>query len=85
MGYKNRLVSHGLRAIGSTTLNENAFDADLIEAALSHGDSSIRGVCNRPEYLQRRRVMMEWWGSFIVEAATGALPSSGKKHLKKAS
>lgn len=85
MGFKGRLVSHGLRALASTTLNENAHDADLIEVALSHGDSSIRGVYNRPEYLERRRVMMQWWSEYIETAATGAAQSVGKKHLKVAS
>jgi integrase len=34
MGFHNKLVAHGLRALASTTLNEQGFDADLIEAAL---------------------------------------------------
>ncbi|MFT5814115.1 MAG: hypothetical protein ACI9VT_001875 [Psychroserpens sp.] len=38
MGYKNKLVAHGLRALASTTLNEQSHDPDVIEAALSHVD-----------------------------------------------
>ncbi len=34
MGFAGRLVSHGLRSLASTTLNEQGFEADLIEAAL---------------------------------------------------
>lgn len=36
LGFKGRLVSHGMRALASTTLNEKGFDADIIEAALAH-------------------------------------------------
>ncbi|MEY8197635.1 MAG: IS3 family transposase, partial [Colwellia sp.] len=40
MGYKNKLVTHGLRALASTTLNEQGHDPDVIEAALSHVDKN---------------------------------------------
>lgn len=35
MGYKDRLVAHGLRALARTTLNEQGFDAELIEVSLA--------------------------------------------------
>jgi len=86
MGLKGKLVSHGLRALASTTLNEQGFDPDVIEAALAHVDqNAIRAAYNRAEYLERRRVMMQWWSSHIEEATTGTMPSKGKKskkHLK---
>jgi len=66
MGFKGRLVSHGLRALASTTLNEKGFDPELIETALAHVDSnSVRAAYNRAEYLERRREMMEWWSGHI--------------------
>lgn len=40
MGFAGRLVSHGLRSLASTTLNEQGFDPDLVEAALTHVDDS---------------------------------------------
>jgi len=59
-----------MRALASTTLNEQAFDADLIEAALAHVDkNTVRGVYNRAQYLERRREMMTWWGNHIEQAA----------------
>ncbi len=86
MGLKGKLVSHDLRALASTTLNEQGFDPDVIEAALAHVDqNAIRAAYNRAEYLERRRVMMQWWSSHIEEATTGTMPSKGKKskkHLK---
>ena len=70
MGFHGRLVSHGLRALASTTLNEAGFDADIIEAALAHVDSNtVRAAYNRAQYLDRRRVMMDWWSERIENAA----------------
>ena len=70
MGFAKRLVAHGLRTIASTILNEQNFDADLIETALSHVSSNdIRNIYNRAEYIDRRRVMMQWWSDHIEEAA----------------
>lgn len=72
MGFHGRLVSHGLRALASTTLNEHGFDADVIEAALAHVDkNSVRAAYNRAQYIQRRRKMMEWWSDHISNCATG--------------
>lgn len=83
MGYKGILVSHGLRALASTTLNEQGFDHDVIEAALAHQDKNqVRAAYNRATYLDRRRVLMAWWSNHIEEAATGKMVLSGKKSLK---
>ena len=72
MGYHGVLVAHGLRALESTTSNEQGFDADLIETALSHVDSNeVRSAYNRAEYLLRRKVMMKWWSEHIEKAAIG--------------
>jgi integrase len=72
MGFAGELVSHGLRALASTTLNEQGFDPDVIEAALAHIDKNeVRRAYNRAEYLERRRVMMAWWSEHIEQAAEG--------------
>ena len=72
MGFKDRLVAHGMRALASTTLNEQGFDPDVVEAALSHIDKNeVRRAYNRAEYIERRRVMMLWWSERIEQAATG--------------
>lgn len=45
MGFGGELVSHGLRALASTTLNERGFNPDVIEAALAHVDrNEIRKI-----------------------------------------
>lgn len=84
MGFHGRLVSHGLRALASTTLNERGFDPDVIEAALAHVDkNSIRAAYNRAQYLERRRKMMDWWSAHIEQCAAGKYPEySGVANLQ---
>lgn len=83
MGYKNRLVAHGLRALASTTLNEQSFNPDVIEAALSHVDKNeVRRAYNRAEYLDSRRELMCWWSEHIQQASMGSLSVTGFKGLK---
>lgn len=81
MGYKDKLVAHGLRSLASTTLNEQGFDADLIEAALAHVDNNeVRRAYNRADYLKRRAKMMFWWSEHIEKCSMGnfSLSSSVK-------
>ncbi|MDW2147335.1 integrase domain-containing protein [Vibrio sp. 378] len=84
MGFAGRLVSHGLRSLASTTLNEQGFEKDLIEAALAHvDDNQVRSAYNRTDYLERRRPMMSWWSGHIEEAAKGSLSVTGTKQLRR--
>ena len=61
MGFQDRLVSHGMRSMASTILNENGWDPELVEVALAHVDKDeVRSAYNRAEYIERRRPMMAW-------------------------
>ena len=72
MGFKDRLVAHGMRSIASTAMNEHGFDHDVVEAALAHVDrDKVRSAYNRAQYLQRRREMMEWWSAKIESSCSG--------------
>ncbi|KDN09273.1 prophage integrase [Gilliamella apicola] len=83
MGYKNKLVAHGLRALASTVLNEQGFDPNIIEAALAHVDiNSVRRAYNRATYLEQRRIMLDWWGDFVEQASQGNVSLSGNRNLK---
>jgi len=83
MGFKGRLVAHGMRSIASTTLNEQGYDFDVIEAALSHVDANdVRRAYNRTDYFERRRIMMIDWSNHIIGAAMGTMSLSGAKPLK---
>jgi integrase len=82
MGFHNLLVAHGLRSLASTTLNEQGFDADIIEAALAHvGDNEVRNAYNRSEYMERRIPMMRWWSAHIEKAATGKMSLASRKSI----
>jgi integrase len=83
MGFKSRLVAHGLRALASTTLNEQGFDSDVIESCLSHIDANeVRKAYNRSEYLERRQKVMNWWSKHIEQASQGNYSVTGFKSLK---
>ncbi len=83
MGFNKKLVAHGMRSLASTILNEEGFDADLIEAALAHiGNNEVRNAYNRANYLERRRPLMEWWSKHIETAAVGNMSLTGSKGLK---
>jgi len=77
MGFEGRLVSHGMRSMASTILNEHGWDPELIEVALAHVDKDeVRSAYNRADYIERRRPMMAWWSEHIQGAATGNLSVS---------
>ena len=86
MGYQGIQVAHGFRSIASTALNDEGFDGDLIECALSHIEKDeVRAAYNRADYLERRKVMMRWWSDFITRACVGSVSlSGGHKGLRAA-
>jgi len=68
IGYGGKLVAHGLRSIASTALNEASFNPDVIESALAHTDKNeVRRAYNRSTYLEQRKEMMNWWGTFTYK------------------
>jgi integrase len=70
------LVAHGMRSIASTTLNEQGFDGDIIESALSHQEQNeVRKAYNRTQYIERRKALMHWWSEHIENAITGKIPA----------
>ena len=80
MGFKDKLTAHGMRALASTTLNEEGFDYDIVEMALAHLDKNeTRRSYNHAKYLTRRRIMMGWWSNRIEEAATGNMSMAASK------
>jgi integrase len=77
------LVSHGLRSIASTALNEQGFPPDVIEAALAHVDKNeVRRAYNRSDYFEQRRPMMQWWADFVMTADRGSMIKDGIKVMK---
>ncbi|HDS3414138.1 TPA: tyrosine-type recombinase/integrase [Klebsiella quasipneumoniae] len=68
IGFGGKLVAHGLRSIASTALNEQDFSPDVIESALAHTDKNeVRRAYNRSIYLEKRILLMDWWGIFVYK------------------
>lgn len=68
IGYGGKLTGHGFRHMMSTLLHEQGFDSFWIEIQLAHVDkNSIRGTYNHALYLEKRRDMLQWYSSFIME------------------
>ncbi|MFT0213717.1 integrase arm-type DNA-binding domain-containing protein [Pseudomonas sp. F1_0610] len=65
LGFKGKQTSHGFRHIASTVLNENGFEENHIEAQLSHVKEGVAGVYNKAQYLEQRRVMMQWYADYL--------------------
>ena len=82
-GFGGVLVSHGLRSIASTALNEQGFPPDVIEAALAHVDKNeVRRAYNRSDYLEQRRPMMQWWADFVMAADRGSMIEGSMKGMR---
>jgi integrase len=83
IGFKGRTTAHGLRSLASTTLNEQGFNSDVIEAALAHTDkNTIRKAYNRTSYLEQRRPLMKWWSDHIEQASYGSMSVTGLRQFK---
>ena len=64
--YGGKLAAHGLRSIASTTLNEQGFNADVIESVLAHSDrNEVRKAYNHSIYLMQKADMMNCWGTQV--------------------
>ncbi|MGR5348504.1 tyrosine-type recombinase/integrase [Vibrio mediterranei] len=84
MGFKDRTTAHGLRSLASTTLNEQGFDGDVIEAALAHVDKNqIRKAYNRTDYLDARKELMCWWSEHIEKSSYGSYSVAVTKNMNQ--
>ena len=57
---------HDFRRTASTLLNERGFNRDVIEKALAHEATGVRGIYNKAEYLDQRREMLQAWADFVM-------------------
>jgi integrase len=74
MGYHGRATVHGFRAMASTALNEKGFRPDVIERQFAHQEkNAVRAAYNRAEYLNDRRVMMNYWADQLDAIAGGTV------------
>ena len=58
-------VLHDFRRAASTHLHEQGHSSDAIEKALAHKVAGIKGVYNRAEYADQRRLILQAWADFV--------------------
>jgi integrase len=68
VGYSGAMTGHGFRAIASTAFYESGlFRPEVIEMQLAHVDGNkTRAAYNRALFLNERRELMAWWGTFLA-------------------
>jgi integrase len=72
LGYHSKATVHGFRATFSTIANESGFDGDVIEKALAHEQRNrVRAAYHRSEYIEQRRVLMQWWADLLQQMEYG--------------
>jgi len=73
MGFKGEMVGHGVRAMFSSSLNEQRFNPDAIERQLAHAEkNAVRSAYNRSDYMDERVEMMQHWADYLDGLRTGA-------------
>jgi len=70
LGFKG-FSAHGIRATGSTLLNEFKFRSEVIEHQLSHVErNKTKAAYNQAGYLEERREMMQFWANYLDSQMT---------------
>ena len=74
LGFGDKLVAHGFRALTRTTIRERIkdkngrkkYDSEVIERQLAHISSeALRDTYDRSQFLEERVEMMQDWADFI--------------------
>ena len=65
-------TAHGIRATGSTALNDMAYRPEVIEHQLSHVErNKSKAAYNRAGYLEERGQMMQAWADYLEGQTAG--------------
>lgn len=68
LGYQGQQNPHGFRHIASTCLNDHFSDREqVIESALSHLKSGVKGAYDKGAHLRERVEIMQFWSDLIYE------------------
>lgn len=67
IGYGEKLVAHGFRALARTTIREElGYDSEVIEKQLAHKTKNPLGEAyDRTQFLDKRRKMMQDWADYL--------------------
>ena len=65
IGYKDRITGHGSRHTASTLLSEHGWPSTWRSAQLAHAKKGLERIYNKAEFIERRRVMMQWYCDYL--------------------
>ena len=73
LGYKDKITSHGFRAMFSTTahekVKEHGFSSDIIESCLAHAETNkVKAAYNREskmKYYDEKKELLQWWANWL--------------------
>ena len=66
LGYRGKQNPHGFRHIASSNLNKRYSDKwQVIESALAHLKTGVKGAYDKEAHLEERYEIMEWWSGYI--------------------
>jgi integrase len=89
MGYKGRLVAHGLRSLATTAcIDLGGFDDWLVDKCLAHTESKTGGTTKsfqaycKATYVEKRKPVMVWWSNHIEAALVEGITGKAKRGLK---
>jgi len=72
LGYRNKIVAHGFRAMASTILHEQGYNPLHIEMQLAHAEKNqVKAAYNHAEYLDARRQMMIDYADYLDRLRCG--------------
>ena len=84
MGYKDKMTGHGFRGLASTTLHEQEYMHEAIEAQLAHEkENKISKAYNGAQHLPYRTKMMNEWANFIDDAYAGKIDNLIRADFKQ--
>ncbi|OIN56452.1 integrase [Arsenicibacter rosenii] len=68
LGFGEKMVAHGFRALARTTIREKlGYESEIIEKQLAHEPSnSLRGAYDRTQFLDKRKIMMQDWADYLT-------------------
>lgn len=80
MGFKGRLVTHGIRSIFSTWAYESNYRSEHIETCLNHEEpNAVKKAYNKAKYLPQRAQILQDWCDFLNNSIGKIIPIGRSK------
>lgn len=82
LGFGDKMVAHGFRALARTTIREDLnFESEVIEKQLAHETGGSLGAAyDRTQFLNKRIEMMQAWADYLEQKSASGKPSHREKN-----